>query len=147
MKKRLIAMLITIVLFPILINCNTTFNEDRYVIIDVHYTGAPPVTETNRLWAVVFLAPNWTNELFRFSSGTNQIIIPLFKVINVGNFVGYIVIVFDSTGTGVLTAERSIGFDNIAPSNPLSPVAFLEIKTMSINVDLDSANAGPCPFP
>ena len=146
MKKRLIAGMITLVLVPALINCSTKFDEDRYIIIDVHFT-LQPVTETNRLWAVVFLAPNWTNELFRFSSGTNRIIIPLFKAINVGNFVGYMAIVYDSTGTGVLTAQRSIGFDNITPSNTLSPVAFLEIKTMFINVDLDSVNAGPCPFP
>jgi len=130
-----------LVLLPFLFNCNTTFDEDRFVIIDVHFT-LQPVTETNRLWAVVFLAPNWTNELFRFSLGTSSIIIPLLKTFNLNDFVGYVAVVYDSTGTGNLLNQQCIGFRNsqfinTATAN-LDSVAFLEIKTLFIDIDLDT---------
>jgi len=142
-------LIIGLFIIPLLITCSdTSFDEDRYVIINVNFTDAA-VTETNRLWAVILLNNNWTGELFRFSSSTNQIIVPLFKTFNLSDFIGYIVVAFDSNGDGDLTGEQSIGFDNIGPSNPLSPVTFLEIKTLSLNIDLNIAtsNQGACPFP
>ncbi len=147
-KKRLVGIIITLVLLPFLFNCSTTFDEDRFIIIDVNFT-LQPVNETNRLWAVVFLMPDWTSELFRFSSASNRIIIPFFKTFNISDMVGYVAVVYDSTGTGVLTGERCLGFNDNPPpppaTNVLSPIAFLEIKTLMLSIDLDSANAGPFP--
>jgi hypothetical protein len=146
--RQFLAILLTFIIIPLFIDCSETFDEDRYVVINVNFTDAI-VTETNRLWAVILLNNNWTGELFRFSSSTNQIIVPLFRTFNLGDITGYVVVAFDSNGDGDLSGEQSIGFDNIGPSNPLSPVTFLEIKTLSLNIDLNAAtsNQGPCPFP
>jgi hypothetical protein len=94
---------------------------------------------------VVFLSPDWTGELFRFSSGTNRIMIPIFEFFNLGAFTGFLAVAYDANGDGVLTGERSIGYNDIHPSNILTPVSFLEIKTMALNIDLDSGNWGPFP--
>jgi hypothetical protein len=140
-------LIIGLFIIPLLNTCSdTTFDEDRYVILNVNYTGGT-VDDTHRLWAVLLLSADWTNELFRVSSETTQLTIPLYKSFNLDEFVGYIVVVHDLDGSGDLINDPCIGFNDITPSNPLSPVAFLEIKTMSINVDLDSVNAGLCPFP
>jgi hypothetical protein len=148
MMKQFIATVITIIIVLFSGTCSENFNEDRYVIIDVHYTLGV-VSETNRLWAVVFLSPDWNGELLRFSSGTTRIIIPILDLFNLDNFTGFLAVVHDANGDGVLTGERSIGFNDIPPPPPatniLSPVPFLEIKTMVLNIDLDSGNAGPFP--
>jgi len=142
--KQLIATAVTISIMLVSGSCSETFNEDRYVIVDVHYTGGP-VDDTHRLWTVVFLSPDWTGELFRFSSGTTRILIPLFDLYNLDKFIGFLAVVHDANGDGVLTGERSIGYNDIHPSNILTPVSFLEIKTMALNIDLDSGNWGPFP--
>ena len=145
MMKQLIATALTITLTLVSGSCSETFHEDRYVIINVNYTGGP-VDDTHRLWAVVFLSPNWTSELFRFSSGTNRIIIPIFEFFNLGAFTGFLAVAYDADGDGVITNERSIGYNDIKPTNPLTPILFLEIKTMVLDIDLDSANFGPFPY-
>ncbi|OHD72272.1 MAG: hypothetical protein A2W19_13405 [Spirochaetes bacterium RBG_16_49_21] len=135
-----IAVLIIIIAAPFFTTCaEDTFNEDRYVIINVQLTPALyPVDDAHPLWAVLFLSSDWTNELFRVSSGTTQLTIPLFKSYNLDEFIGYIAVVYDSTGTGNLQNQQCIGFQNSQYPAALDTVAFLEIKVMNINVDLDS---------
>jgi hypothetical protein len=148
--KQNIVILITLIIIPLFITCSdTSFDEDRYVIINVNYSGGSgAVDSAHPLWAVIFLAPNWTNEFLRFSSATTQIMVPIFKSLNLNEFLGYVAVVYDSTGTGNLQNQLCIGYQNsqfvdFLTAN-LDAVAFLEIKTLSISVNLD---AGAANFP
>lgn len=143
------SLIIVSIALSIFINsCKDTGNdEDRYLIINVNYTPAGQgIDAAHRLWAVILGSAAWGggNEIARFSSDSNQIIVPMFN-----QYTGYLVFAHDVDGDGLLNnaLDLSVGFNDIAPGNPLTSFVFLRIPTQVININLDSANAGPCAFP